>query len=95
VQEHLQQVDGVMLGRVAYHDPWLLATIDRELFGDDHPVPTRHEVLEAFLPYVERQLANGYREGAGIEVLRDAAAAVPRAALSAQLAPREAAYPTD
>jgi tRNA-dihydrouridine synthase A len=58
---HLAHVDGVMLGRAAYHHPWLLARVDAELFGDAHPVATRHEVLEAFLPYVEEQLARGRR----------------------------------
>ena len=60
-KEHLSRVDGVMLGRTAYHEPWLLSEVDRELFGDAHPVPTRHEVLEAFMPYVEKQLAAGVR----------------------------------
>ena len=60
-KEHLSQVDGVMLGRTAYHEPWLLAGVDQGLFGDDHPVPSRHEVLESFMPYVERQLAAGVR----------------------------------
>jgi tRNA-dihydrouridine synthase A len=59
--EHLAQVEGVMLGRTAYHEPWLLSAVDRELYGDDHPVPSRHEVLESFLPYVERELAKGVR----------------------------------
>jgi len=60
-KEHLSRVDGVMLGRTAYHEPWLLSEVDRELFGDEHPVLTRHEVLEAFMPYVEQQLAAGVR----------------------------------
>lgn len=58
---HLAMVDGVMLGRTAYHEPWLLSEVDRELFGDDHPLPSRHEVLDAFMPYVEGQLAEGVR----------------------------------
>jgi len=55
----LEQLDGVMIGREAYHNPWMLAAADREIFGDDHPVPTRHQVVEAFIPYVTRQLATG------------------------------------
>jgi len=55
----LEQLDGVMIGREAYHNPWMLAAADREMFGDDHPVPTRHQVVEAFIPYVTRQLATG------------------------------------
>ncbi|MCG3168966.1 MAG: tRNA-dihydrouridine(20/20a) synthase [Pseudomonadales bacterium] len=58
---HLEHVDGVMLGRAAYHDPWLLARVDSRLFGDTDPLRTRHEALEAFLPYVERELAHGRR----------------------------------
>ena len=60
-KEHLSRVDGVMLGRAAYHEPWLMAAVDAALFGDDHPVPTRHEVLDGFMPYVEQQLAAGVR----------------------------------
>ena len=60
-QHHLAQVDGVMLGRAAYHNPYLLAGVDRLLFDDTDPVPSRHEVLDAFLPYVEQQLRAGRR----------------------------------
>ncbi len=56
---HLERVDGVMVGRAAYHDPWLLAEVDRRFYGDGHAVPTPHGVVEAYLPYVERQLAAG------------------------------------
>lgn len=55
---HLGPVDGVMIGRQAYEDPYFLATADRDLFGDPRPIPTRREVLEAFLPYAERQVRN-------------------------------------
>jgi tRNA-dihydrouridine synthase A len=49
-----------MIGRAAYDDPWLFATVDRELFGDEAaPVPSRAEVVAAFLPYVEERLAAG------------------------------------
>ncbi|MGD8589386.1 MAG: tRNA dihydrouridine(20/20a) synthase DusA [Chromatiales bacterium] len=58
-QEQLQIVDGVMIGRAVYHDPWLLAQADRLIFDDPHPLPSRHQVLESFLPYVEQQLQNG------------------------------------
>lgn len=58
---HLQDFDGVMIGRAVYHNPYLLADADRLLFGDDRPVPSRREVLEAFLPYVEAELARGVR----------------------------------
>jgi len=59
IDEHLTHVDGVMLGRAAYQAPWLLADIDRLYFGEETTVPSRHEVLEHFLPYIERELARG------------------------------------
>lgn len=58
---HLQTFDGVMLGRAAYHNPYLFAEADQRLFGDDAPILSRHEILQAFLPYVEQELANGTR----------------------------------
>jgi len=58
-QEHLQQVDGVMIGREAYQNPWMLAEVDRVLFGMDNPVQSRDDVIDSLLPYVERQLARG------------------------------------
>ena len=58
-RHHLQRVDGVMIGREAYQHPWLLAELDRELFGMDNPVQSRDDVIVALLPYVERQLARG------------------------------------
>jgi len=58
-RELLGTLDGAMIGRAAYQNPWLLAAADREIFGDDHPVPDPHDVLEAFVPFVERELAEG------------------------------------
>lgn len=58
-QQHLQQVDGVMLGREAYHNPWLLAQVDPLFYGQPAPVQSRHEALERLLPFVEEQLAAG------------------------------------
>ena len=55
----LGSVDGVMIGRAAYHDPYMLAEADRVLFGDAHPVPTRESVVEAMLPYAAEQQARG------------------------------------
>ena len=56
---HLQHVDGVMLGRTAYHDPWILAGVDARFFGDHHPVPTREEVVQRMLSYISRELRTG------------------------------------
>jgi len=60
-EEQLQHVDGVMIGREAYHNPWILAEADQRLYGDDHPIPTRHEVIERLLPFVELELSQGTR----------------------------------
>jgi len=57
VQAHLAEVDGVMLGRAAYHDPYLLAQLETALYGA--PLPERGEVLQHLQPYVEAELARG------------------------------------
>ena len=57
--QHLEQVDGVMLGREAYHNPYLMTTFDADFFGDATPPLSRHTVLEAMLPYLTRELAEG------------------------------------
>ena len=55
-------LDGVMLGRAAYQTPWLLADVDRRIFGEAHAVDgTREAVLERLLPYIEAHLARGGR----------------------------------
>jgi tRNA-dihydrouridine synthase A len=59
--KHLEHVDGVMLGRAAYQTPFLLAEVDRDIFGDTRPVPTRVQVLEQLIPYAERHVAEGGR----------------------------------
>ncbi|MEE4661613.1 MAG: tRNA dihydrouridine(20/20a) synthase DusA, partial [Halieaceae bacterium] len=56
---HLKQVDGVMLGREAYHNPFLLAQVDRLVFADPRPAVDREAVMAGFLPYVREQLAQG------------------------------------
>ncbi len=58
-REHLRTFDGVMLGREAYHNPYLLAAVDRELFGRDTPQVSRSEALQGLRPYIERHLAEG------------------------------------
>ena len=59
--ELLNSVDGVMLGREAYHNPYLLAEVDGRIFNDHHPVLSRQEVMMALLPYIEAQLQQGTR----------------------------------
>ncbi len=56
-QGHLTWADGVMIGREAYQNPYLLASVDRDIFGEDVVPPSRREVLEAYLPYVQEMLA--------------------------------------
>jgi tRNA-dihydrouridine synthase A len=60
-EAHLAHVDGVALGRAAYQNPYLLAEVDRRLFGAHEPAPTRRTVLEALLPYAERHVLGGGR----------------------------------
>lgn len=57
--EHLRHVDGVMIGRAAYDDPWLFAAADREIFGDESPPPSRREVVERMLVYAESWCRRG------------------------------------
>ena len=59
--EHLRRVDGVMLGRAAYQEPWRLLTVDPELFGEAAPHASMKDVFEAMMPYIERELASGTR----------------------------------
>ncbi len=58
---HLQRLDGVMLGRAAYHNPYLLAEVDQRFFGADEPPPTREAVVHAMLPYIDEQILKGSR----------------------------------
>jgi tRNA-dihydrouridine synthase A len=58
---HLDHVDGVMLGRAAYHDPWRLLAVDPELFGEAAPYAAMKDVFEAMVTYIERELAQGVR----------------------------------
>ena len=60
VHGHMGDVDGVMIGREAYQNPYFLADADRIVFADEHPVPSRRDVAEQFLPYVERRYALGH-----------------------------------
>ncbi|SUQ25084.1 tRNA-dihydrouridine synthase A [Vibrio parahaemolyticus] len=50
---HLQHLDGVMIGREAYQSPYLLASVDQELFGSNAPVKKRSEIVEEMYPYIE------------------------------------------
>ena len=56
---HLQTLDGVMIGREAYQNPWMLAEADALIFGDIKPTPSPRTVLDAMLPYVEQRMSEG------------------------------------
>jgi tRNA-dihydrouridine synthase A len=58
---HLEHVDGVMLGRAAYQNPYILAEVDRRIFGENSATPTRGEALADLLPYADGHIANGGR----------------------------------
>lgn len=53
------ELDGFMLGRAAYHTPWVLAEADSRVFGGADPVKTRIEAIDAYLPYIERRMSEG------------------------------------
>lgn len=57
-EPHLAELDGVMIGRAAYQDPWILAKADRQIFGEgSSPLPDRHSVAAAMADYASRQQA--------------------------------------
>ena len=60
MKQHLQYVDGVMVGREVYQNPSLLGQIDQALFDPNAPIVTAHEAVESMLPYIEQQLAKAY-----------------------------------
>ena len=60
-QEHLKQVDAVMIGRAAYDNPWQFVMADRLFFGDEHPLPHRIEVAEKMIDYIEKEMRKGIR----------------------------------
>lgn len=57
--EHLAALDGVMLGRAGYQNPFILADVDRRFFGGPGGAVTREQVVERMLPYIERELTRG------------------------------------
>ncbi len=61
IAEHLKSVDGVMLGRVAYHDPYILAEVDNRYYGEATQPLSREQLIESMLPYVDHHLAKGGR----------------------------------
>ena len=74
---HLQHVDGVMMGRAAYQEPWRLIAVDPLVFGADAPFASPKQAAAALLPYIEREIAQRH-------------AAARHHATSARLVPRRA-----
>ena len=60
-KHHLAHVDGVMLGRAAYQEPWRLLSVDPEIFGEPARFAAIKDVFAAMMPYIERELAKGTR----------------------------------
>ncbi len=58
---HLAHVDGVMMGRAAYKEPWRLGQVDPTIFGVPAPISSAREAAEALIPYLEREIAAGAR----------------------------------
>ncbi|WP_236631448.1 tRNA dihydrouridine(20/20a) synthase DusA [Endozoicomonas numazuensis] len=59
IDRHLEHVDGVMLGREAYHNPYLMVEVDNRLYGAQQPLIERRQVIETMLPYIESELTKG------------------------------------
>jgi tRNA-dihydrouridine synthase A len=78
-RQHLQHVDGVMLGRAAYKEPWRLLAVDAELFGEHNAPRTMKDVLAEMVDYIESEIADGTRLHAITRHLLGAFHAVPGA----------------
>jgi tRNA-dihydrouridine synthase A len=57
--EHLKHLDGVMVGREAYTNPYLLASVDQIIYGSENPIKSREKVAEEFLKYMDNELSKG------------------------------------
>ena len=60
IKPHLKKADGVMIGRAAYHTPYLLAEIEKEIF-DNENIPSRQDVIEQLIPYIKDEIKKGTR----------------------------------
>ncbi len=60
IQDHLKKVDGVMIGRAAYHSPYFLAEVEKEIFNN-HNILSRTEVMERMIPYIKEETKKGTR----------------------------------
>jgi tRNA-dihydrouridine synthase A len=60
-KQHLERLDGVMVGREAYTNPYLLASVDQQFYGSNAPIKSREKIAEEFLNYVDNEVAKGTR----------------------------------
>ena len=60
IKNHLEKVDGVMIGRSVYHSPYFLAEIEREIFNNDN-ISSRKEIIENLIPYIKSEIKKGTR----------------------------------
>ena len=58
IKEHLNKVDGVMIGRAIYHSPYFLADIEKEIFKNEN-IPSRSEIMEKLIPYIQEETKKG------------------------------------
>ncbi|MBF2014373.1 MAG: tRNA dihydrouridine(20/20a) synthase DusA [Rivularia sp. T60_A2020_040] len=61
VMQHLQSVDAVMIGRAAYDNPYLFATVDQSIYMQEIPSVTRHQVVENMFDYIDKWVAKGFK----------------------------------
>ncbi len=59
--EQLQYMDGIMMGREVYHNPYILAEVDRRFYESKNQVPSRYDIIETMYPYIETELSKGMR----------------------------------
>jgi tRNA-dihydrouridine synthase A len=76
--EHLQLFDGVMIGREAYANPYLLALLHRAVVDPDWPLPSREGIIERYVPYVRDRLTEGHRLRSTVRPVQGLYAGLPR-----------------
>lgn len=59
VEQNLKQVDGVMIGREAYNNPWILSQADSLIYGSEGSPASRHQIIESMIPYIDQELSAG------------------------------------
>jgi tRNA-dihydrouridine synthase A len=93
VNEHLAAFDGVMIGREAYQNPYLLALLHQAVCNPDWRLPTREEIVQRYVPYVRAQMAEGQRLHSMIRHLQGLYAGLPRVRSWRRFLSEQAAQP--